>query len=252
MIIAIMQPTFLPWMGYMSMIARVDAFVFLDNVQFEQRSWQSRNKIKLQDKIHFLSLSCQKAPQKTLLKDIKLSPNGGGQQNSVKGSVKGWTDKMLKTLHHAYSKSANYEKYFSLIQSKLNAHHKLCELNIDLISQFCKDLGIKTPLYRASDLNLPEAKKERLLLEICHFFKAQSYLSPEGSKAYLEDEKARELFKEKGVKILYFDFIHPLYKQQGKNFLAYLSIVDFLFNTPKPELEFQKIILENSHKIHTR
>ncbi|EAI6045393.1 hypothetical protein CAJ59_09215, partial [Campylobacter jejuni] len=69
-----MQPTFLPWIGYIYMIQKVDAFIFLDNVQFEQRSWQSRNKIKLQNNIYYISLSCQKASQKTLLKDICLDP----------------------------------------------------------------------------------------------------------------------------------------------------------------------------------
>ena len=44
--IAIMQPTFLPWLGYFYMIDKADEFVFLDNVQFDKRSWQQRNKIK--------------------------------------------------------------------------------------------------------------------------------------------------------------------------------------------------------------
>ena len=36
-IIAIMQPTYMPWMGYFSMIDRVDEFVFLDMVQLVGR-----------------------------------------------------------------------------------------------------------------------------------------------------------------------------------------------------------------------
>ena len=44
--VAIMQPTFLPWIGYFSLIDKVDEFIFLDNVQFDKRSWQQRNKIK--------------------------------------------------------------------------------------------------------------------------------------------------------------------------------------------------------------
>jgi WbqC-like protein family len=43
---AIMQPTYLPWVGYLDLIDRVDVFVFLDNVQFERRSWQQRNQIR--------------------------------------------------------------------------------------------------------------------------------------------------------------------------------------------------------------
>ena len=44
--IAIMQPTYLPWAGYFSLMKKVDTFVFLDSVQFERRSWQQRNRIR--------------------------------------------------------------------------------------------------------------------------------------------------------------------------------------------------------------
>ncbi|HEB7542324.1 TPA: WbqC family protein [Campylobacter coli] len=229
MTIAIMQPTFLPWIGYIYMIHKVDQFIFLDNVQFEQRSWQSRNKIKLQNKTHFLSLSCQKCSQKTLLSDIKLSKDLR------------WKNKLLETLRHAYSKSINYQRYFNLIKNCLEKNKKLTDLNIELITQICKDLNITTPLIRASNLNLPEAKRENLLFEICKLFKSNSYLSPEGSRNYLDHECSKNLFKQGGIKINYFDFNHPYYKQQGSDFIAYLSVIDFLFNTKNPALEFNKI-----------
>ena len=44
--VAIMQPTYLPWIGYLAMIDRVDQFIYLDSVQFARRSWQQRNRIK--------------------------------------------------------------------------------------------------------------------------------------------------------------------------------------------------------------
>ena len=44
--LAIMQPTFLPWLGYFALIQRVDEFILLDNVQFDRRSYQQRNKLK--------------------------------------------------------------------------------------------------------------------------------------------------------------------------------------------------------------
>ena len=47
--VAISQPTFVPWQGYFALIDYVDEFVFLDNVQFEKRSWQQRNYIKVND-----------------------------------------------------------------------------------------------------------------------------------------------------------------------------------------------------------
>ena len=45
--IAISQPTYLPWVGYFALIDSCKKFVFLDDVQFDRRSWQQRNRILL-------------------------------------------------------------------------------------------------------------------------------------------------------------------------------------------------------------
>ena len=47
--VAIMQPTYLPWLGYFALMDRVDTFVYLDSVQFARRSWQQRNRIRSAD-----------------------------------------------------------------------------------------------------------------------------------------------------------------------------------------------------------
>ena len=44
--IAIMQPTYLPWLGYFELIENCDIFVYLDDVQYVKKSYHSRNKIK--------------------------------------------------------------------------------------------------------------------------------------------------------------------------------------------------------------
>ena len=44
--LAITQPTYLPWVGYFDLMNQCDVFIFLDNVQFEKRGWQQRNRIK--------------------------------------------------------------------------------------------------------------------------------------------------------------------------------------------------------------
>ena len=42
---ALMQPTFLPWSGYFALIDAADVFIFLDDFQFQRRSWHHRNRI---------------------------------------------------------------------------------------------------------------------------------------------------------------------------------------------------------------
>lgn len=72
--IAIMQPTFNPWLGYFDLIDYVDEFIFLDTVQLNQQSWQTRNKIKVQNKELMFSLPIQKDKSKSelLIKDTIL------------------------------------------------------------------------------------------------------------------------------------------------------------------------------------
>jgi len=53
---AIMQPTFLPWIGYFDLIDQVDLFVFYDDVQLTRRSWQVRNRIKSQNGELYLTI----------------------------------------------------------------------------------------------------------------------------------------------------------------------------------------------------
>ena len=36
-IVAVMQPSFLPWAGYFHLIARSDCFVFLNDAQFQKK-----------------------------------------------------------------------------------------------------------------------------------------------------------------------------------------------------------------------
>ena len=61
MLCAIMQPTFLPWMGYFSMMSKVDLFVYFDDVQLAKRSWQVRNRIKTQNGELFLNIPIKKS-----------------------------------------------------------------------------------------------------------------------------------------------------------------------------------------------
>ena len=44
MIVAIHQPHYLPWLGYLHRMAQVDLFILLDHVQFERRNYQNRTR----------------------------------------------------------------------------------------------------------------------------------------------------------------------------------------------------------------
>ena len=45
--ITILQPSYLPWLGYFEQMSRSDKFVLLDDVQYTRRDWRNRNRVRV-------------------------------------------------------------------------------------------------------------------------------------------------------------------------------------------------------------
>jgi len=216
--IAIMQPTYLPWVGYFSMIKNSDIFIFFDDVQLTKRSWQVRNKIKIKDDFAFLTLPIKKnkSTRETKIFEAQISEDVP------------WRSKHLKSIEHSYRKSPYYEDACDLVRDLLNFEEKsLADFNINFISNVCKKLSIETPLYRSSELPV-YGRKDEYLVSICKHFQATEYLSAPGSKGYIEE--GENLFEKSNIDILYHNYLHPTYPQTNGDFISHLAIVDAIFS----------------------
>ena len=212
--IAIMQPTFLPWLGYFAMLKCVDEFVFLDTVQFDTRSWQQRNRI------------CHNEGSLMLTVPVKKNGLRGQSIHEVRISEEWKKNKIIKSITHSYSRYEWFEHYHESLFNLINhSRVSLCELNISIIEWGCDLLEIKTPTIRSSSLQ-SHRKKDQGLLDICRQRKAETYISPIGSHAYLKNSNA---FKDVNINLKYFLFSCAPYKQPSKNFIPQLSFIDALF-----------------------
>ena len=54
--VAIVQSSYIPWKGYFDLIRASDEFILLDDVQFTKRDWRSRNQIKTQHGLAWLTI----------------------------------------------------------------------------------------------------------------------------------------------------------------------------------------------------
>ncbi len=214
--VAIMQPTYLPWHGYFGLMTKVDYFVVLDHVQFNKRSWQQRNRIKTQSGIIYLTVPVlSKGKSDQLINNVLINKD----LNFVK--------KHLNSIKHNYCKSDYFNYFFSKISKILNLNHSyLYDLNLDLIKFFKHELQIPAKLIFSSDLKV-EGSKEKLLVDICKKIGADTYLSPPGSRDYLNDGNS---FKKENISLKYFQYNKVEYFQQFKDFEENLSIIDLMFN----------------------
>lgn len=209
----IMQPTYLPWSGYFNLISRADEFVFLDDVQFERRSWQSRNRILNHGKEALLTVPVCKHTRDTLVKDILISEESD------------WREKHLSTLQHAYKLAPFYADVYPLLEKILSntRYVNLSDLNVGLIKHISNALGINTRFELASTLSC-KGKRSEHLLNICKEVGASKYLSAQGSRQYIEEEGC---FAASNVSVSYQEFVPASYKQMKTDaFVSHLSIVD--------------------------
>ena len=224
-VISIRQPGYLPYLGFFKKIESVDTFVFLDDVQYSRGDWDNRNKIRTPNDSIWLTVPILSKPVK-LLNQVKIDYS------------KNWLYKHKSAIKFNYENSPFFDLYWKNIESILDkSYEKLLELNISLIDYFLSVLQIKTETILSSTLDLNSTGSKKLL-DICKLLDADTYLSGELGKNYLD----KKIFQNANIKIIFEKFHHPVYNQNNSNFLSNLSIIDLLFNEGPNSIE----ILKNS------
>lgn len=219
MILSVHQPQYLPWLGYFDKIARSDAFVFLDKVQYKHREFQNRNKICTAAGWIWLTVPViTKRSHEQLIDDVLID-------NSFR-----WQEKHWRSIVSNYNNAEFFKDYYGFFEDMYvnKKWEKLCDLNIYQINYFCSCLDIKTKVYFESQLGTSSKSTERII-ELCKKTKADIYFSGSGGKGYLDEKR----FSDEGIELNYQRFNHPQYKQcffQSGGFNPYMSVIDLLFN----------------------
>jgi hypothetical protein len=226
--IAISQPAYLPWIGYLDLIDQVDTFVLLDNVQFEKQSWQQRNRIKTPTGLQWLTVP------------VLFHGRFGQLINQVEIRDREFWRNHLRAIELNYRRAPFFDDYFEDLRSRMTAQINfsspalLVELDIVLVEWFVEVLGIQTRLLLSSQLNQPGRRTE-LLANICDALYTTQYLSPLGSADYLLPEM--EVLRDKGIEVIFQHYEHPRYRQLFSPFHPYASILDLIFNEGGQSLE---------------
>lgn len=213
---AIMQPTYLPWLGYFAMMAEAQVFVFLDSVQFEKRSWQQRNRIKGPQGAHLLTVPVlTKGVPEQRIADVLIEPGSDFRHRHI------------QTMRHFYGKAPKFAEVSALLFPLIEheADH-LADYNIHIAMALAAALGIEVKFLRSRDLQVRGTKAD-LLAAICAEVGAQRYLSAPGSAGYLAESNA---FEAAGIEVVYNTFRVAPYAQPHGEFVSHLAVVDALFS----------------------
>ncbi|MDN3492435.1 WbqC family protein [Winogradskyella bathintestinalis] len=224
--IAVMQPYFLPYLGYFQLINSVDEFVIYDNIQFTKRGWFHRNRILEGGKPKYITLPLKKDSDYLHVKDRFLADDFEKHKN-----------KILARIQNAYCKAPYYDNVFPVIEKLMSYNsNNLFEFNLNSIRILCDVLKIDTKIRISSSIDIDHGlKSEKKVIALCKALEANHYINPEGGIQLYRKED----FEIYNISLSFLKFKPTLYQQNIPDFQSHLSIIDVLmFNSSDEVNEF--------------
>ncbi len=218
--VTIMQPAYLPWLGFFDRVLLADYLIILDHVPIDKNSktkFANRNRIRQGDKANWLTIPV-----------LARGEHAGAPLNAIGISPDhDWQRKHLASLRGAYAKAPCFRDLFAQIEAIISAPAaRLMDVTEPLNRCFLQTLAIETPVAYSSDME-PKETKSALIAELCAKAGATHYISGPFGRDYLDCDA----FKQQGIEVLFHDYRHPKYAQfQGEPFMPYMCIADLLFN----------------------
>jgi hypothetical protein len=214
--LVVLQPGYLPWLGFFDQMQRADVFVYYDDVQFDKHGWRNRNRVKASDgTARWLT--------------VPVLHSGRNQPTILEVEIDNrtpWARKHVGTLRQFYRRAPFLDRYLPALEEVLERRWTLLvDLDLAVTRLLCGWLGLERRTLRASELGIPGKQSERLLA-LCQHLGARRYLSGASAREYLDTD----LFTRHGVEVEWQDYVHPVYPQQHGEFVPHLSILDLLFN----------------------
>ena len=223
MICSIHQPNYIPYLWLFNKIYLSDIFVFYDNAQYTKWDYHNRNKIKWPNWEILLSLP------------VKVSLGQKINEAIFNGEI---LHKHRQTIEQSYKRAPYFSDYAEIIKTNIyeNPERNIAKFNITTIRFLCQLLWINKTKFivLSEELPLLQTKSTEALVDICSFFKVDTYLSGAGGKGYVE----KEYFEKRNTNWKFQDFEHPQYHQLWGGFIPYMSILDLIFNEWPKSIDF--------------
>ena len=213
--LAIMQPYFLPYIGYFQLINAVDKFVIYDDVNYIKQGWINRNRILLNGKDHLFTISLLGASSFKKINEIIIKNN---------------FDKTIKTIEQGYKKAPYFDRFFPMIIGIFRFETlNLSEFVYNSIKEIANYLDIKTDFVISSKLEKDDSLRgQDKVIHICKLFYSNVYINSIGG----QNLYSRDFFRNNGIELKFLKTNSISYQQFNNTFIPNLSIIDMLmFNS---------------------
>jgi hypothetical protein len=214
---AIMQPYFLPYIGYFQLIAAANLFIVYDNIKYTKKGWINRNRFLSNGSDAMFSLPLRGDSDLLDIRERRLAPDFN-------------CERLINQLAGAYRKAPYFESAFSLIEQTVRQkEHNLFQFLYRSIILVCQHIGITTEIRVSSEIPIDHAlKNQDKVLALCEAVGTNVYVNAIGGI----DLYSKEDFRSRRIELKFIRSKPFVYRQFDKDFVPWLSIVDVLmFNS---------------------
>lgn len=215
MIGAILQPGYLPWIGFFEQMALSDVFVVLDDVPYDKDGWRNRNRILLGGAPTWLTVPVRtRGRMGQLIRDVAIDRE------------QPWLERHRRTLHHAYGGRPGWGAVSEILDgAELEDADLLATVNRIVTERIRATLSLRTRIVNSSDLRTTDDRNGRLI-DICRQLGVTRYLSGQAAKSYLDVGGMTTA----GIEVLWHEHVPHAYPQQAEGFVPRLSAIDLVAN----------------------
>lgn len=220
--IAIMQPYFMPYMGYWQLMNVVDKYIIYDDVNYIKHGWINRNRILINGEPAYFHIPIVGGSQNKLINQIEV--------NSEERLIR----KCLRTIELAYKRAPFFTIIYTLMEKIMFCNKdNISEYIIESLQVVCDYLDIRTELIASSTINKDvRLKAQDKIVSICKIIGATEYYNPIGGMELY----SFTAFRKNGIKLKFLKMNDIKYQQFGNAFQRDLSIIDVMMFNSKEEI----------------
>ena len=219
--LSIMQPYFLPYLGYFQLIHASDLFVVYDNIKYTKKGWISRNRFMRNGSDMVFSLPLKSASDYALIGERELAQNLDRR-------------KLIRQFEGAYAKAPQFKSAMPLVAEIVAfPDDNLFRYILNSLQMVCRYLDIGTAFRISSEATVSRDERgSEKVQALCRHFGADTYLNlPGGRELYDKDD-----FRNQGLELQFIEMLDIAYPQEAGEFVPKLSVIDVLMNVDKDEI----------------
>lgn len=220
MTLAMMQPYFLPYIGYLQLMACADTFVIFDTAQYISKGWINRNRILHPDEEkawQYISLPIRNKSNFARIIDMEVV------NEDFLATLIAKLD-FLKKRAPFYSDT---KRFIEELQETARGIKSLVQVNTALLEKLIDYLGIGCKLVLESSMSYDRggvAHAGQWALEVADVLGADAYINPESGQGLF----SRQEFSARQIDLRFLRSPNVSYAQGKRPFTQNLSIIDVL------------------------